>query len=78
LHAEFAVEESATADALWYADLTTGPDGQTLSVNDRLAEIRTRHGPEDIVTQFIDRAESALIAAVNRTKERITTQQPAL
>jgi predicted hydrolase (HD superfamily) len=78
LHSEFAVEESVTADALWYADLTTDPDGQTLSVNERLAEIRARYGPEDIVTQFINRAESALVAAVNRTTERITTQLPVL
>lgn len=32
--------------------MTTGPDGQNLSVEDRLAEIRQRYGPDDLVTRF--------------------------
>jgi hypothetical protein len=71
---EFPQEESATADALWFVDMTTGPDGQDLSVEARLAEVRMRYGPEDVVTRFWRRAEPELLAAVRRTQERLKAQ----
>ncbi|MET7375855.1 HD domain-containing protein [Micromonospora arida] len=72
LRAEFSQEESPTSDALWFADMTTGPDGQDLTPEGRLAEIRERYGPEHLVTQFWRRAEPALMEAVLRTQERLT------
>jgi putative nucleotidyltransferase with HDIG domain len=74
LTAEFPNEESAVTDALWYADMTTGPDGRTLTVFDRLAEIRSRYGPEHLVSRFWDRAQPTLAAAVERVEERMGTQ----
>jgi HD superfamily phosphodiesterase len=71
LRAEFAQEESATADALWYCDLTTGPDGESLRVEERIGEIIARYGPDDLVTRFITRAEPVLVAAVRRTERRL-------
>jgi hypothetical protein len=68
---EFSREESPTADALWYADMTTGPDGQRFDVDVRLAEIRSRYGAGHVVTRFIDRAEGQLVAAVERTQTRL-------
>ncbi|GAB3332603.1 HDIG domain-containing protein [Micromonospora halotolerans] len=49
--AEFEREESSTSDALWFADMTTGPDGQDLTVEERLAEIRDRYGADHLVTR---------------------------
>ncbi len=74
LMAEFPREESATSDALWYADMTTGPDGQNLSVEDRLAEIRQRYGPDDLVTRFWAKAERPLLTAIRRTEARMQDQ----
>lgn len=71
LVAEFPREESATADALWYCDMTVGPDGQLLDPQDRIAEIKTRYGPGEVVTRFIGRAEPEIMAAVRRTEERL-------
>ncbi|MFC0526254.1 HD domain-containing protein [Phytohabitans kaempferiae] len=71
LAAEFECEESATADALWYCDATTGPDGQDLNVLDRLDEIRARYGPDALVTRFIDRAQPQIVGAVQRTAKRL-------
>jgi HD superfamily phosphodiesterase len=68
---EFVRERSATADALWYADMTTGPDGQRLQVAERLNEIRSRYGPGHLVTRFIDRAQDEIIAAVERSEARL-------
>jgi hypothetical protein len=71
---EFPPEESPTVDALWFVDMTTGPDGQDLTVEQRLAEIRERYGPTDVVTRFWQRAEPDLLRAVRRTQERLHTQ----
>ncbi|WP_073839988.1 HD domain-containing protein [Micromonospora sp. CB01531] len=71
---EFPREESATSDALWYADMTTGPDGQDLTVEQRLAEIRERYGPNDLVTRFWEKAEVPLLEAIQRTESRLTAQ----
>ncbi|MEU4339570.1 HD domain-containing protein [Micromonospora lupini] len=71
LAAEFPREESATSDALWFSDMTTGPDGQDLSVEARLAEIRERYGPEHLVTRFWRSAEPTLLAAVQRHSSRV-------
>ncbi|WP_112605414.1 HD domain-containing protein [Micromonospora noduli] len=74
LRSEFPQEDSPTADALWYADMTTGPDGQDLAVEERLAEIRQRYGPDDLVTRFWQKAEPTLMEAVRRTQGRMADQ----
>ncbi|SBT69189.1 HD domain-containing protein [Micromonospora sediminicola] len=71
LAAEFPREETAVTDALCFSDMTTGPDGQDFAVLDRLAEIRSRYGPEHLVTRFIKRAEPEMVAAVQRTQRRL-------
>ncbi|MEU4782237.1 HD domain-containing protein [Micromonospora sp. NPDC023633] len=71
LAAEFPREETAVTDALCFSDMTTGPDGQNLEVLERLAEIRSRYGPEHLVTRFIGRAEPEMVAAVQRTQRRL-------
>jgi len=70
--AEFPDEETPLRDALWYCDMVTGPDGQRLTVDDRLAEIRNRYGPDSLVSRFLDVARPELVAAVDRTIERYT------
>ncbi|MFG2109711.1 HD domain-containing protein [Micromonospora chersina] len=71
LRRDFPMETSPTSDALWFADMTTGPDGQDLTAKERLAEIRQRYGPNHLVTRFWNRAEPALMEAVERTKARM-------
>lgn len=46
-----------------WADMTTGPTGETVTVEERLAEIESRYGVEDPVTEFIARARAELLAA---------------
>jgi hypothetical protein len=59
------------ADALWFCDMTTGPDGTSVDVADRLAEIGSRYGPEHVVTRSIERAGHQIRAAAGRTEERL-------
>ncbi|MGH3358984.1 MAG: HD domain-containing protein [Nocardioidaceae bacterium] len=71
LRREFSEERSATADALWYCDMTVGPDGGAVTVGDRLSEIRSRYGAEDVVGRFVVRAREELVGAVSRTERRL-------
>lgn len=65
LYDVFAVDEnlSAAHAVLWWADMTTGPQGQDVTVEDRLDEICARYGPDDLVTRFVDRAREILLKA---------------
>ena len=71
LSIEYPREESAIADALWYCDMTTSPDGDRLSASSRLDEIKIRYGPDHVVTRSIARAEAEILAAVHRTENRL-------
>jgi HD domain-containing protein len=69
--AEFEDERTVLRDALWWADMTTTPDGDETTAAERVAEIQTRYGPDDLVSCFIRRAWDALNAAVERTERRL-------
>jgi hypothetical protein len=56
--AEFEDEETALRDALWWADMTTTPDGDETTVVERVAEIQSRYGPDDLVSRFIQHSAS--------------------
>jgi len=68
---EFPRQRDELTDALIYCDMTTGPDGQRLSVDDRLAEIFGRYGNGHIVSRSIGRATPSLTAAVAATARRL-------
>ncbi|QFZ16591.1 HD domain-containing protein [Saccharothrix syringae] len=69
--AEWDDEKTAVRDALWWADMTTTPDGLVTNVRERIEEIQARYGPGDLVSTFIQRATSELVDAVDRTEERL-------
>ena len=72
-HALVKWEDECThvRDALWWADMTTSPDGDLVVFEDRVFEIQERYGPEDLVTFFIRQAKPELQAAVERTERRL-------
>ncbi|MET8424375.1 HD domain-containing protein [Nocardia sp. NPDC004860] len=53
-------------DLVWWADMTTGPTGGTLTLDERLADIRVRYPEGTLVRTAIDRAEPLLRGAVQR------------
>lgn len=69
--AEWVDEETPLRDALWWADMTTSPDGEVVSFDERVKEIQERYGPDDLVTFFIRQAEPELRGAVERTEARL-------
>lgn len=68
---EWADEESAERDALWWADMTTTPDGDVTTVSARIAEVQERYGREHVVSLSVSEAGPDLLAAAARTEERI-------
>jgi putative nucleotidyltransferase with HDIG domain len=69
--AEFTDEKTALRDALWWADLTTTPDGRPTTIEQRAREIADRYGPDHVVPRFIRQAWSQLLEAVERTETQI-------
>ena len=71
LMAEFPPEDSGTADALTFADMTTGPNGRRVSARERLLEILARYPPDHVVHESIMRATPVLMATVARVEARL-------
>lgn len=74
----FPRESGPVADALTWADMTTGPTGREITADDRVAEILDRYDSNDPVHEAIRSAAPDLLAAVARTEERLAvlTGQP--
>jgi hypothetical protein len=59
--------------ALTFCDMTTGPDGQRVDVEQRLAEILARYPPDDVVHRSIARAAPSLRAQVAEVSALVGT-----
>ncbi|RSM81388.1 phosphohydrolase [Amycolatopsis sp. WAC 01375] len=64
-------ERTPLRDALWWADMTTSPDGEVVTFDERAKEIQQRYGPDDVVSTFIQVARPELASAVDRTEARL-------
>jgi HD domain len=73
---EFRPARRDLADALTYWDMTTSPDGHRLPIEQRLAEIRSRYGPDHLVSRTIGRSEPQLTRAVTRVTGRLAACSP--
>jgi hypothetical protein len=58
-------------DRLWWADLSTGPNGEQCTVDERLAEILQRYEPGSVVHTAITRAEPQLRQVFQRVSGSI-------
>ncbi|WP_331489853.1 HD domain-containing protein [Streptomyces sp. Go40/10] len=63
-------EDSALLDALVFADMTTGPAGQSVDIDTRIDDMLLRHEPGSEVHNAISKARPYLGAAVERTWRR--------
>lgn len=71
--AEYELEDSPVMDALVVADFTTGPQGQALTYNERIAEILRRYSPDSVVHRAISIASDELAIHVDRVERRLLT-----
>ena len=70
--ARYVAEESVVADALTYADQTVGPRGERLSLEERLRDVLSRHGPESPTAQVQGVREARIREAARRVEARIS------
>ncbi|MFG2566075.1 HD domain-containing protein [Streptomyces sp. NPDC048567] len=68
------LEEPLLVDALVYCDMTTTPDGDRTTAQDRVAEIRSRYGDDSVVGRFIRRAAPEIFASVERGEGALADQ----
>jgi HD domain len=71
---EFKPAPRNLADALIYCDLTTGPDGQRMTIEERLADIRARYGTMDLVSRALARSVPELEAATSRVARKLSAR----
>jgi hypothetical protein len=69
----YAWEESPLADALTYADQTVGPGGRRMSVEERVADMLDRHGPDSPNARAHHLRGPYLLAAAARVRRRLAT-----
>ncbi|MFD5182245.1 HD domain-containing protein [Streptomyces sp. NPDC058372] len=68
------LEEPLLVDALVYCDMTTTPDGDRTTAQDRVAEIVSRYGDDSVVGRFIRRAAPEIFASVERVEAALADQ----
>ena len=71
LTVEFPAPDDRLVDALTYCDVTTSPDGEPLHVDARLAEIRSRYGPEHLVARSIRAATPCITTSVRNVENAL-------
>lgn len=71
LRAEFADVPGPVRDALWAADATTGPNGETLTLDERVAEVVSRYGEDHLVSECMLLIKPELAAAIARCEARL-------
>ena len=70
LSREFVPAPYALSSVLTFCDMTTGPDGELVPVEQRLAEIQDRYGPGHLVSRSIQRATPMILGAVDHVTDR--------
>jgi hypothetical protein len=71
----FPSEQSDVTAALTYCDLTTGPTGVPMALEDRLFEVVRRYGLGSLVAQALLKARPELMEAVQRTSQRLRRER---
>lgn len=73
---EFDDEDSIVSAALAYCDLTTGPNGELMTPEQRRADVEARYGEDDPVTMGLRAAWPELMDRVDQVE--VLRKQPAL
>lgn len=71
LNGEFPRNDALPHDELCFCDMTTGPAGQLMTVEQRLADIKERYDAGSIVGDSIAIAEPELLTSVYRVQAKL-------
>lgn len=69
--AEFPDEATCLRDALWYCDMATSTTGSVTTFQERIADIRARHGRDATVRALDAGGLEARAAAFQRTERKL-------
>lgn len=75
--AEFPYVETPLADALTVADQTTGPNGEPMTVDERMREVLARHGPDSAHVRIYPLRGAYIRQAARRVSERLQAADAA-
>jgi hypothetical protein len=62
--AEFPDEASTTTAGLAYCDMLTGPTGEAVSLDERIADVQGRYGAGHVVPRSLREARPALVRSI--------------
>ena len=71
----FGEPDANQLELLTYCDMTTGPNGESVTIDRRIEDIRERYGPDHIVFEAIKRAEPGLRSSVTAVEKRLALAQ---
>lgn len=71
LLSQFADATGIASDVLWLADATTGPNGDPMTLDERIAEVAQRYGSSSSVSRGLVASRHALAAAIASVDERL-------
>jgi hypothetical protein len=74
----FPREYSLLADALDYCDCTTGPTGKSISLGERIRDIRNRYSKTNVAVRMLSEAEPYLTQSVTRVQRALSEYRPAI
>lgn len=69
--AAYPDEQTPVRDAFWYCDLTTGPEGEPMTFDERVAEWTTRYADDEVIAAFTEKGLPELSDACRRTEELV-------
>jgi hypothetical protein len=67
-YADFEDERTPLRDALWYCCLTTGPDGDPMTLEERISEWSIRYAGDPVIARYAELAPPELRGALARTE----------
>jgi putative nucleotidyltransferase with HDIG domain len=70
---QYRHEQSPVSDALTHADQTIGPQGQPMTVDQRMVEKLARHDPNSVQARLHHAREPHLRAVAARVEQRLST-----
>lgn len=74
---QFHKPDQRLLDALTYCDMTTGPTGEPMSLEERIGEVGERRGRDSIVFTALSRARPRYELAIERTLALVQDQEKA-
>lgn len=70
--AAFERPPTLMAEAMIYCDMTSGPRGEVMSAEERIADILVRHRGNQVLEQFIETVQGELVAITARMSQLAT------